>query len=164
MCCAGSVVVRCTGTPRLANETASAAATVVFPTPPFPITITRPCLDELSSSIRSAREETPGGGAIVPVSIASGRGVMNNDFSASRPDDIAADQRNFRPREGGQRFRNMGKCLLLSPLKGQSQRIIAVSRTKHAIDDQHLIFHCLAAQLPTRAGCFKQCDAVRACN
>ena len=44
MCCAGSVVVRCTGIPRFASDTATAAATVVFPTPPLPMTMTSPLL------------------------------------------------------------------------------------------------------------------------
>lgn len=42
-CAAGSEVVRCTSNPMSASLTAMAAAIVVFPTPPLPISIIRPC-------------------------------------------------------------------------------------------------------------------------
>ena len=49
-CAAGSVVVRWTRCPRRANSTATAAAIVVFPTPPFPIVRITPRPDGSISS------------------------------------------------------------------------------------------------------------------
>ena len=47
--------MRCTGRPRWASSTATAAAKVVFPTPPLPINITRPCLSAAMTSTSAER-------------------------------------------------------------------------------------------------------------
>ena len=49
-CAAGSVVVRWTSCPRAASSTATAAAIVVFPTPPLPMTMMSPLPGRSSSS------------------------------------------------------------------------------------------------------------------
>jgi hypothetical protein len=54
-CAAGSEVDRCTGRPRRASSTATAAASVVLPTPPLPISMTRPWPSAAMSSTNAAR-------------------------------------------------------------------------------------------------------------
>ena len=56
-CAAGSVVERWTRKPRSASPAATAAATVVFPTPPLPMAKMTPCPGAASPSISSASVE-----------------------------------------------------------------------------------------------------------
>ena len=55
----------------------------------------------------------------------------------------------------------MRERLYSPPFESCSKRIIAIRRMKHAIDDQQLIAHCLAAQLNACAGGFHQRNPVR---
>ena len=85
-CAAGSVVVRWTACPRFARATAMAAATVVFPTPPLPIHITRPWpLSPTSfTSAASGASSTSASSAASSVMSAS-EVAVKSDSSAGMP-------------------------------------------------------------------------------
>jgi len=79
-------------------------------------------------------------------------------------DDVAPDQRNFRPRQGCHLFWDVQEGLCTTPFEGSSKRIVAIRRDKYAIYDQQLIPHRLTKQLCARARGFHQRNTLRTCH
>ena len=139
-CAAGSEVVRCTGRPRRASSTATAAARVVLPTPPLPISMTRPWPSSAISSTSAARLGAASAASGGRPSASTGAESPSRWRRASRPTRL----KGLRAiRSVGSRVNATGMAARAacsrSTIAAASVSAAAVGGREHAVDDQVLL-------------------------
>ena len=157
-------MVKWTLYPLLASSTASAAAMVVFPTPPLPMVMMTPLPRAIRSGIRAASDD--------------GRFVSFCVWSAAFPkfirfpqvtkcadsDERLRDQRHVDPCKTLETTRHVSNCLASSLLQSNCDGVVHRARLKDAINNQLLILQTKRIKLVAGSFSLGESRAVRTTN